>query len=209
MFFLTKDCKYYFTTSYSTPEGIDKSERQTCFEIDELIFPIIQLLNQKGYTTKYSCAGHYYKNDIEDIIFDWYDMECSEVKFIDTSNRFADESWSEPYIMFDSGIEPPNIDTLPKKWRVEYLPESIEERLKLTDENGIIDCSDKIRFSTKPDYKYIVGLYCELKDIVEESKIIIVNKEIDFYKFYGRLIKELKNLYTWVSLLPKNKIKEG
>ena len=27
-------------------------------EIDELMAPIIQVLNQKGYTTKYCCSGH-------------------------------------------------------------------------------------------------------------------------------------------------------
>lgn len=31
-------------------------------DIDELFLPIIKLLNQKGYITKYCCSGHVYSN---------------------------------------------------------------------------------------------------------------------------------------------------
>lgn len=31
----------------------------TLIEIDELLLPTIKLLNNKGYTTKYCCSGHY------------------------------------------------------------------------------------------------------------------------------------------------------
>lgn len=31
----------------------------TLIEVDELMIPIIQILNDKGYITKYCCSGHY------------------------------------------------------------------------------------------------------------------------------------------------------
>ena len=39
----------------TVPEVEDRS-----FECDDLIAPIISLLNQKGYKTNYCCAGHPY-----------------------------------------------------------------------------------------------------------------------------------------------------
>lgn len=197
MFFLTKDYKYYFSIPYTTSEDINKYEKQTCFEIDELIFPIIQLLNQKGYTTTYSCAGHYFKNNIEDIIYDWHNIECSEVKFTDTSNKSIDESWSTPYIMFKYGINFSNLDTLPKRWSIQYIPKSLSDRIKLG--NKVINITD-------PDYDYTLCLHYNLTFIIEKIK---ENNEIDIYKFYYELIKELKKLYIWVKSLPENKIKEG
>ena len=50
------------------------------FEVDELIAPIIALLNRKGYKTEYSCAGHPY-----------YDEDC-------------DIMWLDSYIKFAPGI---------------------------------------------------------------------------------------------------------
>lgn len=32
-------------------------------EIDDMIMPIIKVLNQKGYKTKFCCSGHYYENN--------------------------------------------------------------------------------------------------------------------------------------------------
>jgi len=35
------------------------------FEVDELIAPIISLLNKKGYKTQYCCSGHYNESKFE------------------------------------------------------------------------------------------------------------------------------------------------
>ena len=34
-------------------------------EIDEMIFPAVELLNRKGYKTKFSCSGHFDINEYE------------------------------------------------------------------------------------------------------------------------------------------------
>ena len=39
-------------------------------DIDEMILPTIKLLNEKGYGTIYSCAGHTYIKSIPYILFD-------------------------------------------------------------------------------------------------------------------------------------------
>ena len=48
----------------------------TLIEIDELMIPIIQILNQKGYITKYCCSGHYdYIHPNSYIMFeDWVEL---------------------------------------------------------------------------------------------------------------------------------------
>lgn len=32
-------------------------------EIDDVLMPVIKILNEKGYMTSYCCSGHYYEND--------------------------------------------------------------------------------------------------------------------------------------------------
>jgi hypothetical protein len=32
-------------------------------EIDDILMPIIKILNDKGYITRYCCSGHYYEED--------------------------------------------------------------------------------------------------------------------------------------------------
>ena len=84
------------------------------------------------------------------------------------------------------------------------MPESIEERLKLCNENGII--SDFNLLKNKPNGKYLIGLYYDINDIVQKSRIN--NEDIDIYKFYIKIINIMKKLYTWVKLLPDNKKKD-
>jgi len=50
-------------------------------KIDEIIAPIIELLNKKGYKTRACCSGHYWDNKIPDML----DANC--------------------YIMFENNID--------------------------------------------------------------------------------------------------------
>ena len=70
----------------------------------------------------------------------------------------------------------------------------------------MIKLGNKIINITDPDYDYTLCLHYNLTFIIEKIK---ENNEIDIYKFYYELIKELKKLYIWVKSLPENKIKEG
>jgi hypothetical protein len=54
---------------YKTPISCDLCSDELV-EIDEPILPTIKLLNEKGYGTIYSCAGHVYSKSNPYILFD-------------------------------------------------------------------------------------------------------------------------------------------
>lgn len=52
----------------ATPKGLRYIDYAA--EIDEMIFPTIEVLNSKGYYTAHCCSGHFYENSEIHIIFD-------------------------------------------------------------------------------------------------------------------------------------------
>lgn len=74
------DCYEHYDYRFLSlpPDRIYVCPKNNCqgdvVELDELIAPTIILLNQKGYTTKYCCSGHWYENPNGYIFFeDWVD----------------------------------------------------------------------------------------------------------------------------------------
>jgi len=65
-------------------------------DIDEWIVPTIQVLNQKGYTTRFCCSGH--------PLDDWLFIDTSKEKGYKESGNFV-----RSYIMFDEGITLPSL----------------------------------------------------------------------------------------------------
>ena len=197
MFFIMKNNpKYTFTSGFSDSEI---GQETTCFEVDELIVPIISVLNQKGYKTIYSCSGHYYRYDIDEIEFyenNDNDLEKTKVTFYDTDDIHEDESWGIPYIMFSQKIKSiPNIDTIPKGWFVKYMPIDINVQLQLREKYGDI-------FSLiKPNrYEYRISLYYEkINSIIKKCRM--ENNEINIYKFYSEIIKVMSKMYDWCNSL--------
>ena len=201
MLLLSKDCKYYFTTTYNTKLKDTEYDKKTCFEVDELIFPVIQLFNLKGYKTEFCCAGHYYRNDLKDLEYYDDDIEQYKISFYDIGDMINDESWSHPYILFEEGIvkDLPNKDTLPKGWEIQYSPKLLRMQVKLYEEIG------KLHVYKKPTtYKYKVGLYYEdIYKLIKHSRKD--NDEVDLYKFYIKIVNVMSKLYKWVETLPDNK----
>ena len=64
-----KDCIRYAKEDY----GDTRTKEDYLIEIDKNILPLIQILNDKGYGTRFSCEGHpinfyiYFKNDFEEL----------------------------------------------------------------------------------------------------------------------------------------------
>ncbi len=84
----------YHNDQHLLPEGYA--------DIDELIAPTIQVLNQKGYTTRFCCSGHPFDN--------WLMRENGEYR------ETADPS--ESYIAFAEGITLPSLppDFVAEQW---------------------------------------------------------------------------------------------
>ena len=204
MFFIMKNNpKYTFTTGFSD-QGI--GHETTCFEVDELIAPIISVLNQKGYKTIYSCSGHYYRYDIDEIEFyenNDNDLEKTKVTFYDTDDIHEDESWGIPYIMFSLKVKSiPNIDTIPKGWSIKYMPIDINIQLQLREKYGSIFSNKKLS-----KYEYRIGLYYEkINALIKKCRI--ENNEINIYKFYSEIVKVMSKMYNWVISLDNYEYKE-
>lgn len=74
---LEEDCKTPISCDLSDSEPVDIEAPMYCdlcsaelVDIDEVILPTIKLLNEKGYGTIYSCAGHTYIKSNPYILFD-------------------------------------------------------------------------------------------------------------------------------------------
>ncbi len=65
-------------------------------DIDEWIAPTIQVLNQKGYTTRFCCSGH--------PLDDWLFIDTSKEKGYKEAGNFV-----RSYIMFEEGITLPSL----------------------------------------------------------------------------------------------------
>lgn len=104
-------------------------------EIDELMIPTIKILNQKGYFTRFCCSGHYY------------------------------DQHPNGYIMFEEGIEIPNI---PKDWNKEMHNDCVIIRSTIPDGSG-----------KRPTIK-------DFKKICDNAKILVdwANKLPDNEEYY-------------------------
>lgn len=58
MFYMCNSC--YHVLKYSTKHKKCKKCGSLLFEIDEIMIPIIKILNEKGYKTEYCCSSHTY-----------------------------------------------------------------------------------------------------------------------------------------------------
>lgn len=88
-----------------------------CFECDDMIAPVIQELNRKGYTTKYCCGGHPYIEHSEAVV-----SVCANPEQIIVGTEsieklekvifrvvYNDRCSAEIYIMFEEGKVPKKI----------------------------------------------------------------------------------------------------
>lgn len=82
MLYLCLDCGNVFDSKYTTMKKSNAAMYEyicplascggTCVEIDENIIEPIRMLNNKGYRTKFSCAGHVFSKESAYVAFDQY-----------------------------------------------------------------------------------------------------------------------------------------
>jgi len=131
-------------------------EKDKFVEIDELIAPIISLLNKKGYKTKFCCSGHPYTDYILDPDEGNVD-NCGEGWNEDQKEYFNNNPYITGYIMFEPGIM---IHSSPKNTRLEMEKESDNDEPVFVI-RYYYDLSDASEITTLSMYKIIVDIMNE------------------------------------------------
>ena len=127
-------------------------------DIDEWIAPTIQVLNQKGYTTRFCCSGHPLNDN-------WLFIDTSKEKGYYESGNFV-----RSYIMFEEGITLPSIPHGFEEGINKYggKPRMFIEKdhpITSSDENQFFAKAQRILETMKELYEWAL----ELPDFVPEQ----------------------------------------
>lgn len=68
MFYMCTACYRVMRRSKTPKKCKGCGLEHTYVEIDEMMLPVIQMLNRKGYHTEHCCSGHYVDSDISTYI---------------------------------------------------------------------------------------------------------------------------------------------
>jgi len=176
------------------------------FECDNLMAPILALLNSKGYATAYSCQGHCSSHSV---IYDYdkeNDCECDWISGSLINKSYENVGVSTGYIFFKTKHLKPILETkLPKNWYVEYSyingdstnpnAECYIDDVKVTDPEYIPD-SDK---------KYFICIRHSYDACLSHIQNCIANNSmngIEYYEYNAWLISELMDLYKALENIP-------
>lgn len=88
------------------------------YEVDELMLPIIKILNEKGYTTKFCCSGHYYHSPSSGYLWfeEWVELPNLPEGFSIDKNHYesTDKDFSiicdEAKSLFEWAVNLPEVD---------------------------------------------------------------------------------------------------
>ena len=181
---------------------------QRSFECDDLIAPIISLLNKKGYKTKFCCAGHPYSHYTEMYLL-VYDGEKGGISSI----LGTIEDLDSKYI---TCIREVSKEEIPEEHQ--FLDEEINElkphKFYYAETTGLV-YGNVAYISFEKDYfsedNLPLGweLYeeeCFDKDERNRHCGFIMQYEFvthqDIYYFYTQQIAVFMDLYNWVKALP-------
>lgn len=189
----------------TTPEVEQRS-----FECDDLIAPIISLLNKKGYKTKFCCAGHPYSEYTEMYLL-LYDGEKGGISSV---------------LGHIDSLDPGHITCIKKVSEEEipeehqFLPEEIDESRKhqffYVETAGLV-YGNIAYISFEKDYfaeeDLPVGWKLYEEEYIGNNEENKGNNSImeyefatnqDVYYFYTQQVAVFMDLYNWVKALPKN-----
>ena len=184
------------------------------FECDDLIAPVISVLNKKGYKTKFCCAGHPYPEftSMYMLIYEGHNDGISSIfgafesidhEFIEKALVFKEVSLSD--IPIDDRFEPSEIDET-RPYRIFYVE----------NDNLIYGSIAYISFTKKYFSESDLPLGWEMYDEEYFGEIDFedddtgcfiqypFSHEQDIYYFFTQQIAVFMELYNWAKALPFN-----
>lgn len=157
-------------------------ELNDCIEVDEMIAPIIQLLNEKGYRTTYCCSGHLFSDIFsntvleKDLVVDHFKDDCIlSIEEIITNLKRKERLYN---IVCEADVN-----------RNLYISFEYDEGKYLYD-NLTLPAGfkwDDINMPYTPKTKYCIRYYY---------------KENEFFAFKKEQLDIIRRLYNWVKDLP-------
>ena len=171
------NCEHVYDKSNIQPIFYNGEENYRCpnpackcelTEIDELIFPIIKILNDKGYHTDFCCSGH-----------SWDDYDKAYIKFYSffDNNEVKEDKLNEIYgVLYDNNLDD-----------VKYFEDLSEEQIQsILDKDENLSRDDlKIYFEDIDNYNDNLLKYLKIKDAL---------KSISKYWYFD--LKFNSNYYT-------------
>lgn len=161
------------------------------FEVDDLIAPIISILNKKGYYTEYCCQGHpflYLDDDIihgvsKDMIESKYPDTIATIK-LGTTTHYVFRKYKNlrrSYIKFRSGISLPSI---PKGWTIDKTIGQISDSLII----------EKV-YDSVTDYS---AFFIELAQVMNELYIFALSLPDISYNDDPKIKEILDNVFATI-----------
>lgn len=199
--YITRDAKCICNANYINDNPY---LHEIAYPCDELIAPIIQLLNSKGYITTACCAGHWTNGDVENYVEAVYDQEQPIIESREPRLEI-------PYIAFESGCHP-EIKALPDGWYWEvdhfYQLPSVNKVFERTVyENDVPvrkfsqyweTCSGRAH-----EWSYVIRTDMNAFNVQYYNEYGIPVAYDNPYVFYESLVKHMSDLYAWASLLSR------
>lgn len=167
----------------TTFEIYQQQTTEECFECDDIIAPVIRVLNLKGYKTTFCCSGHPFMDQNEFIAINQTPEELQE--FIDGIYEIKEISRDELDSLYP-------VDDIPLDAKIYCV---------------------KFRNSTNRIDSYIAFEEGYLPDILPDGweeedsciRIFFDNQYDTEYDFFEEQLECMKNLKKWADDLPKKK----
>lgn len=87
MFYMCNSC--YHVVKYSSKHKNCKKCGNLLFEIDEIMIPVIRILNKKGYKTEYCCSSHAYGSSNSQNMYIKFSDDIQNIKLFNLPFMFS------------------------------------------------------------------------------------------------------------------------